>query len=135
VEVARFTPVAPRRAAVLFHDEGGPLVVDGVRDPHQHALSAPAAAAVVRRPATRVVLPQQVAHAVARCSDEPHLLSVDSPTVVVWILRTIARTGDVLGEVPGLKSGSVTGHSVAVPEVSEFDTLFPFLGVTGRRRR
>lgn len=125
MEVARFAAGAPRGAAVLLHDEGGPLVVDGVGDPHQHALSAPAA--LVGRPAARVVLPQQLAHAVARCSDEPHLLSVGSSTVVLWILRTVARAGDVLGEVPGLQCGSVAGHSVAVPEVGKFQTLFPLL--------
>lgn len=126
MEVPSLAPIAPRRAAVLFHDKGGPLVVDSATNAQENAL--PAAAALRGRSATRVVLAQQLAQAVARCSDEPHLFSVDSTAVVVRVLGAVPGAGDVLVKVPRLKGGGIARHTVAVPEVGELDPLLPRRG-------
>lgn len=123
VDPAFFTSVAPWRATVFLHDEGGPVTFEGARNTNEHTFAAPRSN--IGAAAARIIFPEKRTKTVTGCTDKPHSLSVHSPAVIVRVLRAVSRAGDVFGLVPWLQSARITGHAVAVPEVGELDASGP----------
>lgn len=130
VDLASLAAVAPRRATVFLHDEGSPVALQGAGDTDKDALAAPHAH--VCTPTAGIIFTEKRTEAVTGRTNKPHSFPIHSTTVVVWVLRAVSWARDVFGVVPRLQSARIARHSVAVPEVCEFDASGP---VPRRSRR
>lgn len=129
VHVWELAAIAAWRAAILLHHDGGPILVDRVRIPHQQTLPAATSSLIVDA-AELAVGAEHVTERIRGCARHPDLLAVLGAPVLFRIQWGVVRCILVFAGPERLQHHSITSGAVAIPEMCAREPLMP---PTGRR--